>query len=190
MNFQKIVLTLICLLSISYAQALKIGYTNIEYVLAFMPETKQMETVLKSYEEKLGQQLGVKQQYAQGKLESYYKMVDEKKLTPAQDEEMKKELIKLDEEIKKFSAEAESQIMGKREELLKPISDKLQKAIDEIAKEGAYTYILNNTNSAGVSTILHGPESDNITEKLVKKMGITIPVATDKKPGTTTPGNK
>lgn len=171
------------------AQTLKIGYTNIEYILTFMPEAKQMEQTLKSYEQKLTEQLAVKQSYAQGKLDTYLKMKEEKKLTAQQDEEMQKELLKLDDEIKKFAQASENDIMLKREELLKPITEKLQKAIDEVAKEEGYTYIFNSTNSSGVATILHGPEQYNVTDKIMKKLGITVPVAPEKpKSGSTSPG--
>lgn len=55
--------------------------------------------------------------------------------------------------------------MGMQQELIAPTLDKLQKAIDEISKTEGYTYVLNQSTSTGVSTILFGPESDNITEK-------------------------
>ncbi len=179
MKFITILSILLALNASSFSQQLKIGYTNIEYILTFMPEAKQMEQTLKNYEQKLTEQLSIKQSYAQGKLDTYLKMKEDKKLTPQQDEEMQKELLKLDDEIKKFAQASENDLMMKREELLKPITDKLQKAIDEIAKEEAY--IFNSTNSAGVATILHGPEQFNVTEKIMKKLGITVPVAPEKK---------
>lgn len=178
-------LALWALLNQAAAQNLKIGYTNIEYILTFMPEAKQMEQTLKAYEQKLSEQLAVKQSYAQGKLDTYMKMKEEKKLTPQQDEDMQKELLKLDDEIKKFAQSSENDLFLKREELLKPITDKLQKAIDEVAKEEGYTYILNSTNSSGVATILFGPEQYNVTDKIMKKLGITVPVAPENKGGTT-----
>ena len=170
---------IICLFAATsvLAQAPKIAYTNIEYVLTFMPEAKQMQQQLETFEKKLSEQLSVKQSYAQGKLEEYYKLVEEKKLTPEQDEFRKKELLKLEEEIKKFTNESESQLMSKKEELLKPIIDKLQSAINAVAKEDGYTIVLNSSNAAGVSNILYAPESDNITEKIMKKLGLTPPPA-------------
>ncbi len=180
MKFFVTITLLLSIYSLNFAQQLKIGYTNIEYILTFMPEAKQMEQTLKNYEQKLTEQLSIKQSYAQGKLDTYLKMKEEKKLSAQQDEEMQKELYKLDEEIKKFAQASENDLMMKREELLKPITDKLQKAIDEVAKEDGYTYIFNSTNSSGVATILHGPEQYNVTDKVMKKLGITVPVAPEK----------
>ncbi|MCS7074804.1 MAG: OmpH family outer membrane protein [Bacteroidia bacterium] len=165
---------------------IRIGYTNVEYLLALMPESKQLENAMKTHENKIKEQLTIKQSYAQGKLEEYYKLAEQKKLTPADEEARKKELLKLEEEIKKFSEESEANYLAKREELLKPIIEKLQKAIDAVAAEEGYTIILNSTNGAGVSIILHAPEQDNCTEKIMKKMGLTAPA------GSTPPkvGNK
>ena len=65
--------------------------------------------------------------------------------------------------------------MQKREELLLPVLEKLQNKIDEVAKSNGFTYILNQTTSTGVSTILFGPEENDITEKLMTALGIQIP---------------
>ena len=65
--------------------------------------------------------------------------------------------------------------MAMQQELIAPTLDKLQKAIDEISKAEGYTYVLNQSTSTGVSTILFGPESDNITNKIFAKLGIEIP---------------
>ncbi|MCZ2356360.1 MAG: OmpH family outer membrane protein [Bacteroidia bacterium] len=177
-------------LSSLFAQSPKIAYTNIEYILTFMPEAKQMQQQLDVFEKKLSEQLSVKQSYAQGKLEEYYKLVEEKKLTHEQDEARKKELLKLEDEIKKFTSDSEAQLLTKKEELLKPIIDKLQTAINTVAKEDGYTIVLNSSNSTGVSNILYAPESDNITEKIIKKLGLNLAPPPSNTPKPNTPGGK
>ncbi len=151
---------------------LRIGYTNLELVLSYLPEAQQVEQQLRTYEKKVIEQLNIKQSYLQTKVEEYTELKQQGKLTAAQEEERRKEILKLDEEIKRFQEESEQNYMKKKAELLQPIIDKLQKAIDELAAAEGYDYIFNNSNATGVAFILHGPKGDDVTEKLLKKLGV------------------
>ena len=158
----------------AFAQV-KIGYTNIELILAYMPETEQMNKDLQVYAKRLDKELQVEENYFQLKMDEYTNLSKQNKLTPADDENRQIELMKLDSSLRRKQAIQEQQLMGMQQELIAPTLDKLQKAIDEISKAEGYTYVLNQSTSTGVSTILFGPESDNITEKIFTKLGIEIP---------------
>lgn len=151
---------------------LRIGYTNLELVLSYLPEAQQIEQQLRTYERKVIEQLNIKQSYLQTKIEEYTELKQQGKLTPAQEEERRKEIMRLDEEIKRFQEESEQNYLKKKAELLQPIIEKLQKAIDELAAAEGYDYIFNNSNSTGVAFILHGPKGDDVTERLLKRLGI------------------
>jgi outer membrane protein len=141
-------------------------------VLSYLPEAQQIEQQLRTYERKVIEQLNIKQSYLQTKIEEYTELKQQGKLTPAQEEERRKEIMRLDEEIKRFQEESEQNYLKKKAELLQPIIEKLQKAIDELAAAEGYDYIFNNSNSTGVAFILHGPKGDDVTERLLKRLGI------------------
>ncbi len=106
-----LVLTLLtlCLLIATPAPAeaqVKIGYTNIELVLAYMPEARALEQTLSTYQKRLGEQLSVKQSYAKGKLEDYMAK-SERGMDPTAKQEAENELQRLDQEIQTFAQEAE-----------------------------------------------------------------------------------
>lgn len=152
----------------------KVGYTNVELILAYMPETTALNQQIQTYEEQLAKQLNTKQLYAQERFQDYQKAQE----IGASAEDLKKkeaELMKLQEELQKFAQEADYKVAQKRAKLLEPITEKLQKAIDDVADEKGYTYVLNQTSSSGVSTILAGPEGDDLSEAIMKKLGISIP---------------
>ncbi len=153
----------------------KIGYTNVEMILAYMPETQQMNKDLQIYAGKLEKTLQVEENYFQLKVDEYTNLSKQNKLTPAEDENRQRELMKLDSSLRQKQALQEQQLMAMQQELIAPSLDKLQKAIDDISKAEGYTYVLNQSTSTGVSTILFGPESDNITNKIFAKLGIEIP---------------
>jgi outer membrane protein len=156
------------------AQELKIGHANIDLIISLMPETQTMQTQLQTFQKKLGEQLKVKEEYAQGKYVDYLGKKDggasEEDLKPLEDE-----LLKLDGEIRQYTAESEEKLVQKRQTLMAPIVEKLQASIETLAKEEGYTYILNSVDGSGVSVVLHGPEQSNVTEKLAKRMGLELP---------------
>ena len=56
----------------------------------------------------------------------------------------------------------------KSETLLKPIRDKIQAAIDEVAKENGYTYIFDRS----VGIILYAEDSTDISGLVRAKLGM------------------
>lgn len=150
----------------------RIGYTNLELVLSYLPEAQEVESQLRTYEKKILEQLNIKQAYLQTKVEEYTELKQQGKLSPVQEEERRKEIMRLDEELKRFQEESEQNYLKKKAELLQPIIEKLQKAIDELAEAEGYDYILNNSNSTGIAYILHGPKGDDVTERLLKRLGV------------------
>ncbi|MCW5519417.1 OmpH family outer membrane protein [Aureitalea sp. L0-47] len=176
-NFTTVMACLACMLimNISYGQDVKVGYTNAELLLAYMPEAKSMEQSLQSFQKKLAEKLKAKDDYMKGKYTEYLKLKESGGLSGEEGKRRENELMQLDSEVKKFAQESEQQLMIKRQELLEPILNKLQNAIDKVAEENGFTYIMNQTTSAGVSTILYGPEEHDMTEKIMKELGIQIP---------------
>ena len=60
---------------------------------------------------------------------------------------------------------------------MKPVLEKIQKAIDEVAAENAFTYILSSDGAMGqVPIILYGQDNLNVSDMVLKKMGVTPPV--------------
>lgn len=156
-----------------FAQAqVKVGYTNVELILSYMPETQEMEKTLGAMEKKIGEQLEIKQKYYQQKMTEFLEAQQAGLLTEAQTDLATQELQKLQQEIQGGLQQAQEALMQRRMQLLQPIQNKMQKAIDETAKEGGFTYILNNAIGSGIPSILHGQEANDVTEIIAKKLGI------------------
>ena len=157
--------------SSAQAQApLKIGFTSVEYVLAQMPESKQIESDLKTYNSQLEAQLKSKYQDYQTKLDAYQKGAST--MTPVIKADKEKELTTLQQSIQEFQQSAQQGLQQKQQTLLKPVLDKIQKTIDAVADENGYTYVL-NSDSGSNPILLHGPKEGDISDVILKKMGIT-----------------
>ncbi len=170
-------------LAASSAQAqapLKIGYTDVQYVLAQMPESKQIESELKTYNTQLEAQLKSKYADYQAKGEAYQKGAAT--MTDVVKADKEKELQTLQQSIQEFQQSAQQSLQQKQQVLLKPALDKLQKNIDVVAEENGFTYVF-NSDSGGSPLLLHAPKDGDISDLVLKKMGITPGAAAPMKSG-------
>ena len=156
------------------AQGLKIGYTNAEFILSNMPESKQIEAELKDYEKQLSTQLESKSKDFQAKVQDYQKNAEN--MIPEVRADKEQELQNLQQSIQKFQQDAQTSLQRKQAELLQPAFDKIQKAIDEVAKANGYTHVFNSGQpDIGLNILLYARDEDNISNLVLKQLGIEPP---------------
>lgn len=174
------------------AGPLKLGYTNIDYVLSKTPEAKDIQNQLTIQRTQADNELKRMTKELEDKYGAYEKGAAQMSDVIRKDRET--ELQGLQGRIQEFGRTAETSLQTKYQQLVNPVVQKIQKAIDAVAKENSYTYVFNL--DAGANTIpilLVAPEQDNITELVLRKMGIDptkVDTATTAKPGTAAPTNR
>lgn len=150
--------------------AMKIGYADVDYILSEMPESKQVESELQAHNTQLQNQLQAKYQEYQQKLQSYQQgaatMVDAVK------NEKETELAQLEQRIQKFQQDAQASMQKKTSALMEPLYAKIGTNIEAVAKENGYSHILNG-NIGGMDVVLFADEQYDISDLVLKKMGIT-----------------
>ena len=167
------------------AQApLKIGYTDVQYVLSQMTESKQIESELKTYNDQLAAQLKSKSSEFETKVKDYQQKSGT--MTEVVKADTEKELQRLQQSIQEFQRTAEQSLQQKQQTLLKPALDKLQKNIDLVADENGFTYVF-NSDGGGSPLLLHAPKDGDISDLVLKKMGITPGAAATIKSGPASP---
>lgn len=153
---------------------MKLGYTNAEFILGNMPEAKQIESELKVHEQQLTAQLEAKQKDLQVKGEDYQR--NAANMIPEVRADKERELQSLQQSLQKFSQDAQASLQRKQGELLQPAFDKIQVAIDAVAKANGYTHIINSGNpQMGLNIILYASEEYNVSDLVLKELGITPP---------------
>lgn len=174
MKFKMLILAALLTFSASaFAQDVKIGYADIQAVLVRMPETSTMNQAIATYQQKLTERLQTKQQYAQTKLEEFYQL-QENGAAQEELEPLAEELQELDKEIQEAAAKADQNLAERRATMLEPIINKLQENIDAIAAAEGYNFIISKVDGTGSSMILYGPEENDVTLKLMERLGIEI----------------
>jgi outer membrane protein len=150
------------------------AYANLDNILSLLPETKTMAASIDSLGRSLAKELEVKEAYAQQKVDEARKAKDAG-ATDAQLDKYRNELQGLENEIRRGAEEADAKLAKRRNEALKPLLDKLERTIEEVAKAEGFTMVLNSVDGNGNSVVLYGAEGRDITEKVLAKLGVTVP---------------
>ena len=153
------------------ASAQKMAHINLDSLITLMPESKVAQQGVQDYAKQLEEQVTTMQSELKTKYDDYTaKSKDMPEVVRASKE---KELNDLNQRIQDFQQQAQSDYQKKSAELSKPVYEKAKKAVDAVAKENGYKYVLDT--STGI--VLYSEASDDIIALVIKKLGIT--------PGTT-----
>lgn len=161
-----ILLTLLCIISISSIAQNKIGYIDSQELLMLMPERKKAETEVQEFAKSLESQLASMTAEYQQSIQDYQS--NESTYTDLVKQDKISEITNLEQRIQSFQQNAQESLQAKEQELLEPIISKARKAIDEVFKEGDFTYILDKS----IGSILFAKESENILPLVKKKLGL------------------
>ncbi len=171
-------LLLFCVFAVS-AQAQetqKIGYADWEYIFSQLPEFKQIDNELKTHGTQLENQLKAKYADYESKVKAYQGMPA---TTPdAIKADKERELAALQESIQKFQQDAQTSLQNKQTALMDPVFKKVGKAIEDVAKENGFAFIMAPQVMGGGDILLYSDEKYNISDMVLKKMGVTPQPAT------------
>ena len=145
----------------------KLAHVNTAEILDVMPDKASAEKSLEKYYGELQSQLEAMAKEYQTKMQDYE--ANQATMSNLVKQSKEKEIIDLQTRIQQFLANAENEFESKRAELLKPILDKIQNAINTVGKEKGYTYILDLATGAAVYV---GTDAVDCTKDVKAKLGI------------------
>ena len=163
-----IVVTLVFSVCNVFSQGkMKFGHINSSELVKMMPERDSAQKTLQTFGKELEEQLST----MQAELESKYS--DFQKQEPTLNDVVKaarqKDLQDLNTRIEEFKSSAQDNYQKKQNELLQPIIDRANKAIQEIGKEKGFFYIFDV--SAG-AVVYFSTESEDVMPLAKTKLGI------------------
>ena len=159
--------------SISIAQS-KVGTVDSEYIISLMPETKVVSERSQNYGAKLDSSFTIKVETYKAKIEAFKK--NEKTLGELAKQAEYKELAEMEADIKKYQQNGNQLMQLKQDELMRPLYTRLSNAITTVAKANKYTQVLTLTGNE----FAYIDNDFDITELVLKSLGIAIPVETEK----------
>ena len=149
----------------------KIGYINVDNVIALMPETAKLDSLLERY-----QTDSINPQYAQiVQLYQYKDSVYKDSLHPAPaavKKQIEQELPVLINQIQNWQQIVNQALEGKQNEILAPLYRKAYDAIRAVAKEKGYTHVVTK------DSLLVAPDADDMLAPVAAKLKLKLPTAT------------
>lgn len=172
MKIQKVILTTgLCLNIVSINFAQKIAHLSLDSLVSSMPETKTAREQAQNYLKDLEKTVMSMEQELQTKYNDY--LANEATMSDLVKKTKQEELQTLQKRIEDFKSQAQQDYQAKYQLLITPILDKAKKAIEMVAKDAGYKYVLD----ASAGFILYSEPSDDILLAVKKKLD-SMPPAT------------
>ena len=152
----------------SYAQ--RYAVIDSKYILGKLPEYKESQTKLDQFSNQWQQEIEKKQ----ADLDKMYKDYDAEQvmLSDVLKKKREDELYNREKEVRDLQKKRfgfEGDLFKKRQELIKPIQDKVYIAIQKLAIERSYDFILDK--SEGITVIFADPKLDR-SDEVLKFLGV------------------
>lgn len=166
--FKKILLVAALLIPmLASAQTLKIGLVDVSEIVPKMPESTEASKQLDEASKKYDEEFKKLQEEMQRRVDEYQNMSQDE--LPAIRERKTRELADYQAKLEQFSGEAQQHLQSMYQELMAPILQKVQTAIQAVGKEGGYSLI--QDKNPQLIYYFDAPVID-ITNDVKAKMGI------------------
>jgi outer membrane protein len=166
-----IVIALFMLFGANSVSAQKFAYVDTQYILDNIPEykmaIKQLEDLTKKWQKEIEDKLAeIDKMYRAYQTDAVLLPADIKR--QREDEITQKEREVKELQKKRFGKDGD--LFKKRQELIKPIQDKIFNAIQEVAEERGYSVIFDRAANA---SILYANDRFDKSDAVLAKMGYT-----------------
>ena len=149
------------------AQSLKIGHVDSGAIMEIMPERAKIEQDLQVYAAELQSELQAMGAEYQSKYQDY--QANKATMSNLIRQSKEKEIVDLETRISEFQNSAEMAMQSKQLELLNPLIEKVQNAVNAFGKEKGFTYILDKATG---TIVFIGDNAIDITADVKAKLGL------------------
>lgn len=142
------------------------AYVDAQAILAELPSVKQAEANLEALQAQLQKKLEASVTQFQQDVQTFQQKVERGEMSRLDQESEQARLEKRQQELAGEEQGMVQQIQDKRTELLEPIYDGLNTAIEEVAKENGFTFIFDK------QVLLYSQDSQDVSEAVKAKINI------------------
>jgi outer membrane protein len=163
-------LTLSLLISLSATGvAQKFGFCDAEALLTQLPEVKAADSELQAFQNQLTKRGQERVKALQDAAAELQRKKDQGTIAPKDYDVQAAKLKEEQESIAQYEQEVYQKLGKKREELFKPLLDKVNTAMATVAKSNGFTLVFDT----GSNVVLYGDESLDVTKLVKAQLGIT-----------------
>lgn len=166
-------LILICFLLVSFSivKAQTYAFIDSDYILKNVPEYAEAKEKLDKLADRWTKEIEERYAVVKTKKDNYQR---EEVLLPKEEKEKRKQEI---EKLEKEAIELQTMHFGsngdyfqKRQELIKPIQDRVFTAMKKLAKKEGYSFVFDKANQ---SNLIYAVKEYDISDSVLEEMGIS-----------------
>lgn len=161
-----------CLLPPAAVAQQQIGYVDSQYILEETPEYATVQQNLDRMAQEWQQEVEEKQR----EVDEMFREYQARELLYTQEERQQKRdaIMQAEQEVEQLRMRyfgPEGELFQQQEQLLKPIQEKVLVAVEEVALNEGYDYVLDK--SGGV-VFMYAPEEHDLSDLVLEELGIDI----------------
>ena len=149
-----------------------IGYTDYELIIVQMPEYRTLQTTLQAQAQKDQQELAAKEQAIQQKFAEYQDQSGV--LSPEARQTREQEIVQMQTDLQTDQQRRLQGLDRQQNELLQPLLEQLQVAIDEVATARGLQLVLSSRVSTEPVILFAGANTVDVTAEVMSKLGISM----------------
>ena len=153
------------------SSAQKYGYIDSEFILGKMPEYKDAKDRLDKLAERWTKEIEERYELIKVKKENFLREQD---LLPAEEKTKREQEIKTLEteamEMQKMRFGVAGEYFQKRQELIKPIQDRVYEAMQTVASKRNYSFVFDKANQ---SNLVFADSKFDISDEVLKELGVS-----------------
>lgn len=161
-----VILLLTCALFVNAQTKPKFGHINSADFITKMPGYDTIQTKYKAYYAELENTHKAMKTELETKYQEY--LANKANMTELIRSFKEKEISDLQMRLEEFEASISDELQDKETALTKPLLDRFRKAVEDVAKEGKYTYIFDTR----LPILLFAEPSEDITDLVKAKLGM------------------
>lgn len=158
----------------TYAQQLRIGYVNPQAILQKMPAMAAVQKRLQNYIAKKRKDLADKQASFKEEVQQFQQK--SAVISASAKKKEQQQLQQKSQQLQQLESKYQQEIQQKQSDLVSPLLNQIQDAINKVAKKMNLTYVFNTTTSDGSYIILYSSPSAkkkyDITDKVMAQLNL------------------
>lgn len=167
---KKLIFLILIIFGTSFVNAQKYGYIDSDYILANVPEYAEAKDKLNKLAERWTKEIEDRYDVIKLKKENFAR---EEVLLPAEERTKRKEDIEKLEteamEMQKMRFGVSGDYFQKRQELIKPIQDRVYDAMQKVASKRNYTFVFDKANQ---SNLVYADGKFDLSDDVLKELGV------------------
>jgi len=148
---------------------LSVGVMNPDEVLDSLPETTEIESTLQQFVQEREQRFQARYQEWIEELTAYTEQAEAGNLTEDQQQAEEERLSEMEDDLSALQNRIQTQIRQRQNELFSPLLNRVEAAMESVAREMGLDYVINKQSGTGEPIVYYMSDRGvDITERVIE----------------------